>query len=77
MGYTARMTTKLLTVPDISCSHCEHAITRALQPLAGVESVQVDIPGRLVTVVYDEQRIGIERIKGVLAEEDYPVAAAT
>ena len=71
------MTTDVLTVPDISCAHCEHAIARALGPLQGVESVRVDIPQHLVTVVYDEQRIDLERIKGVLAEEDYPVAVDT
>jgi copper chaperone CopZ len=31
------MTNKTLSVPDISCAHCERAIKSALQPLAGVE----------------------------------------
>ena len=71
------MTTKILSVPDISCTHCEHAITSALQPIDGVESVRVDIPARLVAVQFDESKIGLDRIKEVLLEEEYPVAAVT
>ena len=68
------MTTSLLSVPDISCEHCERAITNALQPLEGVRSVKVDIPAHQVSVEFDEAAIGLERIKEVLAEEEYPVA---
>ncbi len=41
------MNTVTLNVPDISCEHCERAITGALSPVDGVRSVRVDIlPGR-------------------------------
>lgn len=63
-----------LSVPDISCEHCEHAITEALTPIDGVQLVQVDIPAKSVTVTYDAGKVGVERFKDVLAEEDYPVA---
>ncbi|HVC78808.1 MAG TPA: heavy-metal-associated domain-containing protein [Candidatus Micrarchaeaceae archaeon] len=69
------MTKKLLTVPDISCEHCESAIKKALEPLAGVESVRVDIPAHIVSVEFDERRVGLDRIKEVLLEQEYPVAA--
>ena len=69
------MTRKLLTVPDISCEHCERAITEALVPLEGVRSVRVDIPQHQVTVEFDEASIGLDRITDVLREEEYPVAA--
>ena len=39
------MATSILNVPDISCEHCERAITNALTPISGVRSVNVDIPG--------------------------------
>jgi copper chaperone len=67
------MATTVLNVPDISCEHCERAITNALTPVAGVRTVSVDIPGRLVRVEYDESQVNIERMKDVLQEEDYPV----
>ena len=69
------MTTKTLSVPDISCQHCEGAIKGAVEPLAGVRSVAVDIPGKTVRVEYDEAAVSIDRIKQAVEEEDYPVAS--
>jgi len=65
----------ILDVPNISCHHCAQAITSALTPLEGVQSVQVDIPAKQVKVTFDERFIDIERMKEVLREEEYPVAA--
>ena len=69
------MTTKTLSVPDISCGHCERAIKGALEPLAGVQAVAVDIPGKTLRVEYDEAAVSIERIRQAVEEEDYPVAS--
>lgn len=66
-----------LTVPDIECEHCERAITDALTPVAGVRSVSVDIPSRLVQLDYDEAALTMDRVKEILAEEEYPVAAVS
>ena len=65
--------TSVLNVPDISCGHCQATITNALSPLAGVASVSIDIPTRTVTVQYDPAVVGLDQMKEVLAEEDYPV----
>ena len=70
------MATTILTVPDISCEHCERTITSALSPVAGVKRVAVDIPAKQVRVDYDEQAVDIDQMKVILAEEDYPVAAS-
>ena len=69
------MTTRVLSVPDISCEHCERAIKGALEPLAGVQSVSVDIPARTVRVAYDEGAVTIDAIKAAVEEEEYPVAS--
>jgi len=66
-----------LSVPDISCEHCERTITEALTPLEGVRTVKVDIPAKQVNVDYDESSVDVEKFKAVLQEEDYPVASAT
>ena len=66
-----------LSVPDISCEHCERTITEALTPLDGVRTVKVDIPAKQVNVDYDESSVDVEKFKAVLQEEDYPVASAT
>lgn len=69
------MATAVLDVPDISCEHCERAIKGALTPLAGVQTVSVDIPGKQVQVEYDQRQVSVDRMKEVLQEEDYPVAS--
>jgi len=71
------MATTVLSVPTISCAHCEKTITEALTPLAGVSSVRVDIPTKQVTVEYDASAATIEQFKDVLAEEEYPVESAS
>ena len=67
------MATTTLNVPDISCEHCERTITNALKPIAGVRTVNVDIPGKQVRVDYDEAQVNVDRMKDTLKEEDYPV----
>jgi len=66
-----------LSVPDISCEHCERTITEALTPLDGVRTVKVDIPAKQVNVDYDESAVDVDKFKAVLQEEEYPVASAS
>lgn len=44
------MTVVVLSVPGVSCAHCEEALTAAVRPLTGVETVAVDVAGKTVTV---------------------------
>ncbi len=67
------MTKVTLNVPDISCEHCEHTITSALTPVAGVRSVRVDIPAKRVEVEYDDAAVDVSKMKEILQGEDYPV----
>ena len=67
------MANAVLNVPDISSEHCEHTITTALSPVEGVREVKVDIPAKQVHVTYDDTVIGVDRLKEVLQEEEYPV----
>ncbi len=69
------MAKTVLSVPDISCDHCKATITNVLAPVAGVRAVDVDVPTKRVSVDYDAATVGVERLKELLAEEDYPVAA--
>jgi len=69
------MATAVLTVPDISCEHCERAIKGALTPVEGVQRVSVDIPGKQVQVEFDQSRVSVDQMKEILQEEDYPVAS--
>ena len=67
------MANVVMNVPDISCEHCERAITGALSPIDGVRNVSVDIPGKLVKVEYDDSQVDLEKMKAILQEKDYPV----
>jgi copper chaperone len=67
------MANVVLNVPDISCEHCERAITNALTPVEGVRAVNVDIPGKQVKVDYDETTVDVNKMKELLQQEDYPV----
>ena len=69
------MATATLNVPDISCEHCERAVTNALTPLKGVRDVQVDVPTKRIRVTYDESLVTLEQMKQVLQREEYPVAS--
>ena len=47
------MARAVLSVPDISCEHCERTMKGVLGETAGVRDVQVDIPGKTVRLEYD------------------------
>jgi copper chaperone len=44
------METKTYAVPGMHCDHCKAAVTRELQDLSGVQTVEVDLETKLVTV---------------------------
>lgn len=44
------MTTSTYSVPGVSCAHCQAAITREVSAVAGVESVDVDLDAKTVSV---------------------------
>jgi copper chaperone len=44
------MTEITYTVPDMSCGHCKQAVSSELEQVDDVESVDVDLDAKLVTV---------------------------
>jgi copper ion binding protein len=68
------MTTETLSVPDISCDHCQRTIESALGRLPGVGTAAVDVAARTVRVTYDEAAVTPATIRATLAEEGYEVA---
>jgi len=68
------MTTVTYQVPAINCMHCVHTIQTELTELAGVKSVKADAAAKKVEIVYDHPA-SEEKIKSLLAEINYPVAA--
>ncbi len=42
--------TATYTVPGMTCGHCKASVTKELSAVSGVESVDVDLKTKLVTV---------------------------
>lgn len=62
-----------LSVPDISCEHCVHTINSTLGVLAGVETVQTDIPSKTVLLTYHPDQISLEQVEQILDDAGYTV----
>lgn len=63
----------ILTVPDMSCSHCESSIKNAVGALNGVENVIVDLATKKVSVEYDAAKVSIETIRNSIEDQGYDV----
>jgi copper chaperone len=48
--YVVKVETIVYSVAGVSCEHCRAAITREVGALRGVESVDVDLDRKLVTI---------------------------
>lgn len=61
------------TVPGMHCGHCEAAVTRELEAVAGVESVRVDLESKRVTIT--GQALDDAALRAAIDEAGYEVAA--
>ena len=68
------MKTVTYTIPNISCMHCVHTIKTEVGDLNGVKSVEANAQTKQATITYEEPATE-EKIKAVLTEINYPVAA--
>ena len=62
--------TRSYTVPDISCDHCKRAIEDHVTPLPGVETVNVDVAAKTVTVTGG----GDAAVEAAIVEAGYAIA---
>ena len=67
------MDTTTLSVPEISCDHCKMSIEGAALAVDGVRSADVDIPGKQVTVSYDDS-VTLDIIVTAIEDQGYDVA---
>lgn len=61
------------TVPGMSCGHCEQAVSGELSKVDGVESVEVDLSTKLVTVSGSE--LDDAALRAAIDEAGYEAAA--
>ena len=67
------MTQVSLQVPEVHCDHCKASIEGAVSQLPGIEAVDVAISEASVSVEYNEDTIGLEKIKSTIEEQGYAV----
>ena len=61
-----------LTLPDMSCGHCQRAVTAAVLRVDPQAQVKVDLQTKVVAI---ESAQPVDVFKVTLAEEGYPAAA--
>lgn len=61
------------SVPGIHCGHCESALKQELEPLPGVESVEVDLEEKLVSVSGVE--LDDAALRAAIDEAGYDIAS--
>lgn len=70
------MSTRMLDVVGMTCSHCEHAITDELMQVDGVNSVSIELnPGAVSHVRVDvADAVADEQLSAAIVEAGYELA---
>lgn len=67
------MTTKIYSVPNISCGHCVMTIERELKHVAGLRAVKADKDSKTVRVDVENDGV-LPAVEATLVEIGYPPA---
>lgn len=65
----------ILSVPGVTCEHCRTAITKEVGAVTGVESVDVDLDQKVVTV--DGRDLDDAAVRAAIDEAGYDVAESS
>jgi copper chaperone len=65
------MTSKTITIPNISCGHCVHTVEMEVGELAGVTNVKASVDNKQVLIEWQEPA-NWEQIESLLQEINYP-----
>jgi len=63
--------TKEIAIEGMTCDHCVKQVTRALQGVNGVKSVEVDRDSARATVTYDTTKTDIPALDDALKKSGY------
>jgi copper chaperone CopZ len=67
------METKVYVAPDIECDGCANAIRKTLRKVEGVQSVQIDVDQKKVSVTFAAPATD-SQVVGALDNAGFPVA---
>lgn len=56
----------------IMCGGCAKNVTENLTKIEGVESVNVDVPNKTVTVDFDESKTNVTALRQAMVDAGYP-----
>jgi copper chaperone len=70
---TENQTLKTYTVPGLSCGHCVTAVSEEVERVAGVESVEVELETKQVTV--RGRGLDDAALRAAIGEAGYEAAA--
>jgi copper chaperone len=62
-----------LDVEGMSCQHCVKAVQGSVGALTGVDTVEVSLEKKLVTVAFDPSLVALPAIKAAIEEQGYTV----
>jgi copper chaperone len=65
------MTSKTITVPNISCGHCVHTVEMEVGELAGVTNVKANVDDKQVLIEW-QAPASWEQIESLLHDINYP-----
>ena len=75
MGLFGKKTEMVVTVPEMSCSHCEMKVNKVLTSLTGVSAVKADAVSKHVTITCKGETPSMEAVTAALAEVGYTVSS--
>lgn len=62
-----------LTVKGMTCMGCVRSVKNVLEPLPGVNSVDITLESGQVTIGYDTTKINIEQFRNAIVDAGYEV----
>ncbi len=64
----------IIGVNGMTCNHCKMSVENALKRLDGVNSVEVSLENKNVTVEFDNSKIGLDALKEAIDDTGFDVA---
>ncbi|MEY8371123.1 heavy-metal-associated domain-containing protein [Aerococcaceae bacterium 50-4] len=65
------MNTNTYLIPDMSCAHCKARIEKEVTSLNGVQSADVPVETKVLSVSFDDQLVDSDDIVAAVAEAGY------
>ncbi|QPJ63379.1 MAG: heavy-metal-associated domain-containing protein [Candidatus Nitronauta litoralis] len=69
------MAQEILKVEGMTCGHCAETVTKAVQGLAGIQSVNVDLDKKEVAVEFDETATPLEKVSSAITGVGFEVVS--